>query len=92
MIINALSFVLSSSVKLMLLKIRSLNTTTEVKATTANSKMSFNNVVLKPSDSIISSLSAKSIYLKRGYKEVEYHTISTKNDDYLCYDVMKKTL
>lgn len=38
------------------------------------------------------SLSAKSIYLKRGYKEVEYHTVPTENDDYLCYDVMKKKL
>lgn len=39
---------------------------------------------------IDASLSAKSIYLKRGYKEVEYHTIKTENDDFLCYDVMKK--
>lgn len=33
------------------------------------------------------SLSAKSIYLKRGYKEREYHVIDTP-DDHLCYDVM----
>ena len=36
------------------------------------------------------SLSAKSIYLKRGYQEIEYHSIRTDNNDYLCYDVMKK--
>lgn len=41
---------------------------------------------------IDASLSAKSIYLKRGYKEIEYHTIKTENNDYLCYDVMKKQL
>ncbi|MCH5207514.1 MAG: GNAT family N-acetyltransferase [Oscillospiraceae bacterium] len=38
------------------------------------------------------SLSAKSIYLRRGYKEIEYHTIKTENNDYLCYDIMKKQL
>ncbi len=38
------------------------------------------------------SLSAKSIYLKRGYKEVEYHTIKTPDGDHLCYDVMKKAV
>lgn len=41
---------------------------------------------------IDASLSAKSIYLKRGYKEIEYHIIKTENNDYLCYDVMKKQL
>lgn len=41
---------------------------------------------------IDTSLSAKSIYLKRGYKEIEYHMIKTENNDYLCYDVMKKQL
>lgn len=39
---------------------------------------------------IDASLSAKSIYLKRGYMEIEYHTIKTENSDFLCYDVMKK--
>ena len=39
---------------------------------------------------IDASLSAKAIYLKRGYQEIEYHTIQTENNDYLCYDVMKK--
>ena len=41
---------------------------------------------------IDASLSAKSIYLKRGYKEVEYHKIKTENNDYLCYDIMKKRI
>lgn len=35
------------------------------------------------------SLPAKSIYLKRGYKEIEYNKIKTSNGDYLCYDVMR---
>ncbi len=39
---------------------------------------------------IDASLSAKAIYLKRGYIEYEYHTIKTENNDYLCYDIMKK--
>lgn len=37
-----------------------------------------------------SSLPAKSIYIKRGYKEKEYHKILTDNGDYLCYDIMEK--
>lgn len=41
---------------------------------------------------IDASLSAKSIYLKRGYKETEYHKIKTEHNDYLCYDIMKKQL
>ena len=36
---------------------------------------------------IDASLPAKAIYLKRGYKEKEYHIIDTP-DDHLCYDVM----
>ncbi len=39
---------------------------------------------------IDASLPAKSIYLKRGYKEVSYNKILTDNGDYLCYDVMVK--
>ena len=35
-----------------------------------------------------SSLPAKSIYIKRGYKEKEYCKILTDNGDYLCYDIM----
>ena len=38
------------------------------------------------------SLSAKSIYLKNGYRETAYHSIRTAHGDHLCYDVMKKTL
>ena len=41
---------------------------------------------------LAASLSAKSIYLKRGYKEIEYHTIKTECNDYLCFDIMKKRL
>ena len=36
------------------------------------------------------SFAAKALYLKRGYKETEYHQIKTQNGDYLCYDVMQK--
>ena len=39
-----------------------------------------------------SSLPAKGIYLKRGYKEKEYHTIKTENGDFLCYDIMVKQI
>ena len=35
-----------------------------------------------------SSLPAKSIYIKRGYREKEYCKILTDNGDYLCYDIM----
>ena len=36
------------------------------------------------------SFPAKRIYLKRGYKETEYHTIETEGGDKLGYDVMVK--
>lgn len=39
---------------------------------------------------IDASLPAKRIYLKCGYKEIEYNIIRTKSDDFLCYDVMAK--
>ncbi|MDE6658006.1 MAG: GNAT family N-acetyltransferase, partial [Oscillospiraceae bacterium] len=39
---------------------------------------------------IDASLPAKGIYLKKGYKEIAYHSIRTKNNDFLCYDVMIK--
>lgn len=39
-----------------------------------------------------SSFPAKAIYLKRGYIATEYHRIETETGDFLCYDVMKKTL
>ena len=50
--------------------------------------------IAKHYDEIIldASLSAKSIYLKRGYKEIGYHTLSAENNDYLCYDIMHKGL
>ena len=41
---------------------------------------------------IDASFSAKSIYLRKGYKFVEYNMIETDNGDFLCYDVMKKEL
>ena len=46
----------------------------------------FNEIILA------ASLSAKAIYLKRGYKEAAYHTIKADNNDYLCYDIMKKQI
>ena len=39
-----------------------------------------------------SSLPAKPIYLKRGYKETGYHTVRTPDNDFLCYDVMSKNV
>lgn len=39
---------------------------------------------------IDASLPAKSIYLKRGYREIEYRVIKAKYDNFLCYDVMVK--
>lgn len=39
---------------------------------------------------IDASLSAKAIYLKRGYRECEYVVIKTDNGDFLCYDIMTK--
>ena len=36
------------------------------------------------------SLPAKQIYLKRGYKEIKFNIINTRDNDYLCYDVMEK--
>lgn len=35
------------------------------------------------------SLPAKGLYLKRGYEITESHTITTNNNDFLCYDVME---
>lgn len=45
-------------------------------------------------DSVVidASLPAKSMYLKRGYKETEYNKIKTSNGDYLCFDVMRLDL
>lgn len=39
---------------------------------------------------IDSSLPAKSMYIKRGYKEKEYCKILTDNGDFLCYDIMER--
>ena len=39
---------------------------------------------------LAASFPAKTLYQKRGYQEKEYHVIETKEDDYLCYDVMIK--
>lgn len=38
------------------------------------------------------SLPAKKIYIKRGYEEIEYNTIETKNGDFLCYDFMVRRI
>lgn len=38
---------------------------------------------------IDASLPAKPIYLKRGYREIEYNIIQAENGDCLCYDVMR---
>lgn len=50
------------------------------------------NKALENNDTIVldSSLPAKKIYMKRGFKETEYHMINTGNGDFLCYDVMVK--
>lgn len=39
-----------------------------------------------------SSLPAKEIYSKRGYKVVKSCSILTENGDYLCYDLMEKVM
>jgi len=39
-----------------------------------------------------SSLPAKGIYIKYGYKPLEYHILPVNNGDYLCYDVMEKIM
>ena len=38
------------------------------------------------------SLPGKSLYLERGYRDTEFHTILTGNNDFLCYDVMEKRI
>ena len=38
------------------------------------------------------SLPAKTIYKKRGYVETKSHSIQTQGGDFLCYDVMQKTM
>ena len=34
----------------------------------------------------------KKIYIKRGYEPTEYNMIETENGDYLCFDVMEKSI
>lgn len=50
------------------------------------------NEIFKNYDKIIldASLPSKTMYLKNGYKEIEYNKIETNNGDYLCFDVMEK--
>ncbi len=38
------------------------------------------------------SLPAKKMYRRRGYVDTEFHSISVKYGDFLCYDVMEKQL
>lgn len=39
---------------------------------------------------LAASLPAKALYLKRGYRDTEFHIITTGEQDFLCYDVMEK--
>lgn len=50
------------------------------------------NVIFEYSETVRldSSLPAKSIYIKRGYKEKEYCKILTDSGDFLCYDIMER--
>ena len=51
------------------------------------------SISVRYSEAILdASLPAKHIYLKRGYVDIEFHTMQTGNGDYLCYDVMIKKL
>lgn len=49
-------------------------------------------IIFKDNNEIIlySSLPAKSMYIKRGYKEYRYEIFDTDNGDFLCCDIMKK--
>ena len=51
-------------------------------------------IIRKKHDHIIldASLPAKQIYLKRGYVTTKYNMIETENGDYLCFDVMEKSI
>ena len=50
--------------------------------------------IAKSYDTILihASLPAKKIYLKRGFKEVEYNILDTGYGDYLCFDKMEKNI
>lgn len=39
---------------------------------------------------LAASLPAKMMYQRYGYVEMEYNVIETENEDYLCFDMMKK--
>lgn len=41
---------------------------------------------------LAASLPAKNLYIKRGYKDVEYNIISAGYGDFLCFDIMEKQL
>lgn len=45
-----------------------------------------------PVSRLSASLPAKSLYLKNGYKSLEYHIIAADSGDFLCYDLMEKSL
>lgn len=49
-------------------------------------------MILKKYDNVEldASFPSKAMYLKNGYKEIEYHKIETENEDFLCFDVMRK--
>lgn len=49
-------------------------------------------MIFKNYDTIIldASFPSKNLYLKNGYKEIEYNKVKTDNGDYLCFDVMEK--
>ena len=51
-------------------------------------------MISKEHDHIIldASLPAKQIYLKCGYVATKYNMIETENGDYLCFDVMEKSI
>ncbi|MBP1046038.1 GNAT family N-acetyltransferase [Enterococcus sp. BWM-S5] len=51
-------------------------------------------MISKNSDAIRldASLPSKRIYLNRGYHEVASHCLAAKDGDFLCYDVMEKTI
>ena len=51
-------------------------------------------IIRKKHDHIIldASLPAKQIYFKRGYVATKYNIIETENGDYLCFDVMEKSI
>ena len=49
-------------------------------------------MIFKKYDTIVldASFPSKNLYLKNGYKEIEYNKVETDNGDYLCFDLMEK--